>query len=199
MSLQKQSVYVFVNALEMARGYDGLLRQTPEPVLVIGAYAVAGGRVLLVERRVVRFQAPNDFPGTVRPICDSTIDARFAHESQAALVLLVIALEEDGGEDIQRAFGCLERHDTLSLWDASARDVVPMHLHECVAHQAFDRPRAVHLMFDAREASRDATSDKWIGAAICVLQRRGIDRLQRFPFLSADERNDWTALLSVYF
>jgi hypothetical protein len=99
---------------------------------------------------------------------------------------------------LQRSFGAVERHEGISVWRDDG-DVNPLHLVDCGSDPIFDTPQRVQMIFDSHEASASCTSDKWIGAAACVVRRRGPSLTLRFPFLAADRRNDWTAIFSVRF
>jgi hypothetical protein len=186
-----------IEKLEVARGYDGLLRRAISPVLVFGAYVTNGSRMRLLGRSVHRFRPRNEYP-TEAVALDPVLPSSAVQTNDAfTFVGLACALEEDGGTDIQRMYGALERHDTLSVWRPREPDVEPVAL----AHlgDAWRAPSVVELSLDGTTAASTCKSDKWIGA-VCwtMLPRAGSPTsLYRLPFHAADGRNDWTAVVAI--
>ncbi len=189
-----------VVGLEIARGHDGLLRGDPEPVVVVGAYLLNPPYVQVVGRSLHRFQAHIPFPSTATTK-DRSLPAGSIQMPKGAprWVVLALALEEDGGLDVQRAFGALEHHAALSVWASEERDVEPYGLSTIPATPTWFLPRAVQLQVDGAPFAGTCRSDKWIGAVCWMLEgREPPDRARyRLPFLAEDRRNDWTAVLDV--
>lgn len=189
-----------VAELEIARGHDGLFRGPPDPVLVVGVYAVGDGHAALVGRSLHRFRPTGSFPSKVPPRDDEralpTADLRT--DAPMRFVALAVALEEDGGKDVQRIYGAVEHVGKLALWAAEHLEVDPVGVGG-LEGAAWSAPVAVDLQIDGALASATCTSDKWIGAVAWALAPRKPAWATRYrlPFQSADRRNDWTALLDV--
>lgn len=115
-----------------------------------------------------------------------------------AFYLLAIALERDAGDDIGRVFGCLEHARELSLWQAHADEVAPFAIHESDP-VPMTSLTVVHVLFQGGDLAKTCAADKWIGAAglSFAAQDRATNHLFRFPFRSADQKNDWTGLIQV--
>jgi hypothetical protein len=114
-------------------------------------------------------------------------------------VMLAVALEEDGGEDVQRIFGTLERHATVSVWAPDAGDPDPVAVTSIPLRPEWSLPRTVEVLLEGAHAGRSCASDKWIGAACWIMpggERPALVRY-RMPFLAEDRRNDWTAVVDV--
>jgi hypothetical protein len=190
-----------VTGLEIARGHDGFLRGNPEPVIIFAAYLVTAGGLQIVGRSLHRFRASKPFPSAAKvdtpelPACRILLHAG----ATARWAVLAIALEEDGGEDVQRLFGAVEHHKNLSVWPSGAIDVEPQSLASVPFTDEWRLPREVDLLVDGLAASSSCRSDKWIGA-VCWLMpgnETGMLAGYRLPFLAEDGRNDWTAIVAI--
>jgi hypothetical protein len=190
-----------ITCLEIARGHDGFLRGDPEPVLIFAAYLTDGRNTHVVGRTLHRFRAHRPFPS------EATVDqpklpscaARFGEHASPRWVVVAIALEEDGGIDVQRLFGAVEHHKSLAIWARDTAEPDPLSLAMLPATEAWHVPREVELMVDGLQVGATCRSDKWIGAVSWWMQGRGDGQRSRFrlPFVSADGRNDWTAIVDV--
>lgn len=186
-----------IDKLEIARGYDGLLGGLPKPVVLAGVYATSGSDIRLLGRSLHRFDARKPFPGEAKPTETALPTSHLEVDIRFSFVMLAIALEEDRGSDVQRMFGALERHDELTVFAAKKPDVDPLSLQ--AVGPSWAAPLPVELCIDGTPAGTTCRSDKWIGAVCWSMDPRPGSpfSLYRLPFLSADGRNDWTALAAV--
>ena len=190
-----------MTCLEIARGHDGFLRGNPEPVLVVATYLAQAQSLQLVGRTLHRFRATSPFPS------DATVDNRLLPSGAVRVdtshaphwIVLVAALEEDGGKDVQRVFGAVEHHTRLTLWRADGADLEPMSLLGLPANTDWQYPREVDLFVDGQTLGATCRSDRWVGAVCWTLTGvEGAGRARfRLPFVSKDERNDWTAIAEI--
>jgi hypothetical protein len=187
--------------LEIARGHDGFFGAKPEPVLIFAAYLIDGSTTYVVGRTLHRFEVTRPFPSEARsdqtalPMCTVTVPS----EAAPKWVALAIALEQDGGDDIQRLFGAVEHHRALSVWAPETSDIEPMPLNALPETDSWNVPREVELSVQGCSASAGCPSDKWVGAVCWWMRGRDGGRRSRFrlPFLAADGRNDWTAIVEI--
>ena len=189
-----------IQSLEVARGHDGFFRGNPEPTVICALFVVSGETVQLAGRSLHRFRAKRPFPGVATPdngslpACTLHLETGFPH-----WVMLAAALEDDGGGDIQRAFGAVERHDTLSVWASDLREFEARPLAALPTQPDWLSPRASQLLSDGEAFGPSCTTDKWVGAACWCMEasESTMSRRHRVPFLSEDRLNDWTALVDV--
>ena len=189
-----------VLCLEIARGHDGFLRGDPEPVLIVAAYLLQGPFVQVVGRSLHRFQAHSPFPSNATakerglPSCTIELETELPR-----WVVLAIALEDDGGEDVQRVFGAVEHHAMMSVWATDQPEVDPLALSAIPEEPGWFPPRPVNVLLEGRPAAATCRSDKWIGAVCWTM--RGRERPERgryrLPFLAENRKNDWTALVDI--
>jgi hypothetical protein len=186
-----------IEKLEIARGYDGLLGGTPRPVIAIGIYVAFGMDARLVSRSLHRFRPRKPFPSEAVASEPNLPASVIQSETDFSFVALAIALEEDGGIDVQRMFGALERHDELTVFSPKRADVDPLSL--AAARHTWLSPTSVELCVDGTLAASSCGSDKWVGAVCWAMPPRSAApvSLYRLPFRAADGRNDWTALVSI--
>jgi hypothetical protein len=188
-------------SLEIARGHDGFLRGSPEPVLLVGAYLVVEASVYVVGRTLHRFVVKTPFPSeaTADRAALPSCAVELGTAGSAKWVVLAIALEQDGGEDVQRLFGAIEHHDSISVWAPESGDIEPVTLGALPETAEWATPRPVHVSLGGRSAADGCSSDKWIGAVIFWLRGHRAPQSGRFrlPFLAADGRNDWTAIAEI--
>jgi len=191
---RKTRMRIEIKHLELARGHDGFLRGAPEPVLIVGAYLVEEDQVRVLARSVCRVPTPGRIPSTVVPT-EPEIVARWVHyQPPARVALLVLAIEEDGGDDVQSLYAALERHGELSVWPQSDTVPSPQALHELALGQA-----RVNVLIDDSDMSQSCASDEWVDAATLVVPAQSPQVLsRRLHLISADGRNDWTAELGLY-
>ena len=197
----RRKLRMSLEALEVARGHDGLLRGRPEPTLLIAAYRTNG--VLpasLVGRQLVRARLNGDIPCSValaQP--ELRYDARFAPTER--ILILAFAVEEDSGEAVQALYAAFEAPSQLLLY--SPLEAVPSPLaldewarNECAAPSAAN----VEVLFDGAHFEQIDGSDQFISAsAFSVSTQLRADEAWRLPFVARDQRNDWTLILRMRF
>jgi hypothetical protein len=199
------SVHGRLAALEVARGYDGVFRRAIDPVLLVAFYASVGGVVRTVGRSLHRFEPQKPYPSSVAPdvveLPTTTVDVDIGDSLIAPplrFVALAIALEQDGGEDVQRLFGALDHQELLSIWRTNQQDPEPLSIAAVGHGSGWAGPAKVEILVNNVAASKCA-SDKWIGAVCWTMRGRAPPQtsVQRLPFLSPDGKNDWTALVEL--
>jgi hypothetical protein len=193
-----------VDKLEIARGHDGLLRGPPDPVLAIAIYVGDPSTFRLLGRSLHRFHPRGSFPATVAPDTELLPSGAIDVSTSFRYVAVAVALEEDGGVDVQRIYGALEHHRMLSVWAPDRAEPEPFSLVTLPDTAAWTVPAEVDLVIDGVSASSSCASDKFIGAVCWTMQPRAEvptsayrASVYRLPFLSADRRNDWTALVAI--
>ncbi|HEY1960473.1 MAG TPA: hypothetical protein VGH28_32910 [Polyangiaceae bacterium] len=187
-----------VEKLEIARGHDGLFRGGPDPVLLVGVYGAFGGVARLLGRTLHRFPSKTDFPTEVTPD-RADLPAVLVESGELHFVVLAIALEEDGGGDVQRIFGTLDHPEVIAIWSTDRSDVEPFAVGAFPHDVAHAVPNAIEIVIDGQTASNACKSDKWIGARAWSLEARApaTSSLYRAPFLAPNRKNDWTAVLTI--
>jgi hypothetical protein len=87
--------------------------------------------------------------------------------------LLICALEENGGRDIQAVYRDLGRPEQFMVWAASESEPEPKPLHQFghgIEPHASER---VHVLCDGERLSGSLGDDTWVGAASSVSLRLG--------------------------
>jgi len=187
-----------VHQLEMAKGYDGLLRGMPEPTMLIGVYRVDGGHARALARYLYRFKRPGGFPTKVTTTVPSDEVLAFRPSTDSRIAVLALALEEDDGRGLQSLYAQLEDADGVLAWTDDDVAPVPTHLPELSGGpMPPDHARRIHLMFGEHDPSRHLEGDDWIDANL-LWTSIALKRLRhRLHFVSADGRNDWTAEVEI--
>lgn len=184
-----------LDSLEIARGHDGLLRGAPEPVILLALFGCRPGAARLLDRRVVHVRPPRVMPCTLRPM-ESVMMAPMLAADETHALIVAVGIERDGGRDVERIFGALEHCERLSAWCPAEHDPSPRHIEEVAATSAGRTLRAA-LLVDGTPIE-DGTSDDVVGASLTSLDATAPTRRDaRFALVSADGRNDWTALARV--
>lgn len=188
----------------MAAGHDGLLRGAPEPCLVFGVFHVQAGRAVTVGRSLTRLSAPSQFPvelSVQKTLVQARVPSKPFDSEPATFVVLAMGFEEDGGEDLARAYADLEHPERLSVWDERSEVPEPRAIEELGALPPSDAPTAevVRVLCGGREPASAAASDDFIASLAIRIDARPATRPTewRFQFRSPDGRNDWTAILLV--
>lgn len=172
--------------------------------MLIAAYWLNRGRAKLVGRNLTRLSVPGPFPTRVElgsELVNATFQLPATGGDLTAFAILVFALEEDSGEDVQRLYAQLERPETLSLWDE--RSAVPelRALDELARFAANEPPNAqpVRVMRGDADAAAEVRADDWVGSVLARISPEPATRGSewRFHFASPDGRNDWTAVFLV--
>lgn len=186
---------VRIDALELARGHDGLLRGQPEPVVLMGVFTYGDRGPVLRGRHIVRLPTPDKIPATLSPRQSTRISATM-EDGDEGFVIVGFALEEDNGADIARVFGALERPERIVGWRDGEELPHPRPLH----HVAIAAPRTaapVHVVIDGENLER-IRGDGWVGGSVIGVpaDTRYVSDA-RMSFLSPDRKNDWTARVHV--
>lgn len=114
------------------------------------------------------------------------------------LLVLGLAIEKDGGKDIEELFASLAEPRLLSSW--SIPDVMPEPVSLAEAGMgALSTPPAatlVHLMRDGVTLEETCTRDDYVGCSFIVLDpKQRQEETWRFHFATDAGKNDWTALI----
>lgn len=187
-----------IDELEIALGHDGLLRGSPEPVLLVGVYGVDATGVSTCGRFLYRFERPGGLPSKVAPLERSNESVVVPQSEGARVVVVVLAVEEDSGRGLQTLYAELERGEVIVAWDEQSAGLAPVHLSELTAGGfAAEVAHRIHLVFENRDPSKELRGDDWIGAGLVWAPLEpGLGR-HRLHFVSPDGRNDWTAELEL--
>lgn len=193
-------IRLVLRRVELARGYDGPLRGAPEPRLLFGIYRVTPDDVALVARHVVSVRPGSSFPVGVRFENGIDLSVTLVPGSDLRILVLAAALEEDDGRGVQQLYADLESPARLSAWsvDAPLPDPVPLLEWARTVPLAPPATISVHLVDAAGDLRDHKLGDDWVGAALFHVDPSDRHASQRrMRFVSADGRNDWTAILDV--
>ncbi|MEZ4445445.1 MAG: hypothetical protein R3B72_40600 [Polyangiaceae bacterium] len=173
-----------------------MMRGRVEPVLLLAIYA-AVEPAELIHRCHIPLPQPGPLPNTVVPEVASGLAVAWGAPDQPPFVLLAVAFEADGGTDIQRVYGALERPRELGFWPMDGAAVEPLSLDEIARDdQLFHRSARMQLLRHGVQEAEACEDDELVGAAVSVFTGNESSGRLRLHFLSADGRNDWTALVS---
>ncbi|WP_165374399.1 MULTISPECIES: hypothetical protein [Sorangium] len=209
-----------ITALELASGHDGLLRGAPEPVLLVAAYLLfppdpgapppapptpgaPAGLTLPrpLGRTLVRFSAPRGrFPAVLTLRGPLSFKARARARENDRILLLVLAVEEDSGKEVERLYAHLADAKHLRLWDLDAPVPAPSTLAELIAApylQGHAAPVRVGVLDDGGDLRDTCRGDDFVGASAALVSTSRHEDALRFHVVSADGRNDWTAVTTV--
>ena len=178
---------------EIARGHDGFFRGEPDPRLLVAVYALADDKAMMLERRLVSIAPKSPYPASF-DLDEDVIDKTVTGGMGFAVVL--IALEEDSGDDVQRLYGELEDAPHLRLWRLDSESPHPLALWE-LDRDEWSMPQRAELEGETGAFSTSCSWDKWIGASAWVSagQHPGLEC--RAHLRSRIHRNDWTVVLTM--
>jgi hypothetical protein len=181
---------VQLSLLEIARGYDGLFRGEPDPVLVFALFGA--GRLLCREQ--IAFTKRGEAESTMVPAKPhlARIGLPLAY---ASLGLLCVAIEEDSGESVQSMYAAFER--PVRVWRPGDAMPQPQEPDDLEWLHAGGLPQPVELVLDGAEWRAALHGDKLIAASLASFAPRRASHELRMPFCSPDGKNEWTARLSV--
>lgn len=191
-----KTLHLELEYLELARGYDGPFRGAPEPTLLFGIYRVAREQIVLLKRRLIRLHATGKYPDRLE--VDRALRARVPYESEARVLVLMAALEEDSSRGVQRLYAELEAADHLRAWTVDAHTPEPLSLVEWAHTASVEAPATtrVHLVIPDGDVRDLDLRDDWIGAALFQVEA-GTSEERRVRFVSESGENDWTAVLAI--
>jgi hypothetical protein len=148
-------------------------------------------------RAIYRFKLRKEAPCALI-LQDRLLDVPLPLEGFPVRVcLLICALEENGGTDIQAVYRDFGRPEQFMVWTASESEPEPKPLHE-FGHGPHASER-VHVLCDGEQLSGSLGDDTWVGAACAVVEFKasGEHRIVNFHTASADRRNDWLSSVSL--
>jgi hypothetical protein len=192
---------IVLERMELAAACDGFLRGAPEPCLVVACYQLAAEHTETLGRAIYRFQLEQAAPCQLSPR-DRLLDLPVLVESYPLRVcVLVCALEENGGTDIQAVYRELGNPEKFLLWRTRELEPEPRKLNDVGPGTALNRAEAVHLLCEGEQLAASLTDDTWVGAACAVVEFKapGGERTLNFHTVSSDRSNDWLSGLSLRF
>lgn len=188
-----------VEALEIARGHDGLFRGHPDPVLVVGAYWHDGTMARTIGRTLHKFVVTKNAP--CRALTDTPVipSCALPHGANGTFVVLVLAVEENDGNGVGELFAAVERPNLLQVSSLERTDIDTFNLPAIPRIREWSVPVSVHLLAGGSAASSMCRSDTLVGASVFWMpaRRPALPASYRVPFRSEDRKNDWTALLTI--
>lgn len=198
--LRHIEIAVTLRALELARAYDGPLRGAPEPALLFAVYLVPeAADPRLLDRALERPACNRSSPQVVE--IERTVLRTAAPRQQAdRLLLVVLALEEDAGTGVADLYAALEHPGQFTIFPPGPRVPEAVTLEDLLRVAPAEPPRVEPVCVLRRGVDLAALrEDDWVGAALLRLRpaREAEPRSWRVPFVSADGRNDWTAILRI--
>jgi hypothetical protein len=188
-----------VDALEIARGHDGLFRGKPDPVLVVGAYWFDGAMVRTFGRSIHKFDVKKNAPTLVRADSEALPTCVLPRGGGDAYYVLAIAIEENDADGVTALYGAVERPHQLSVSPLEKTEVDCFPLTALPRTREWSVPVAVQLLAGGGHASALCRSDTLVGAVAFWLPARVPAHASsyRLPFVSDDKTNDWTALVTI--
>lgn len=192
---------IAVKSLELVRGYDGILRGVPEPIVALSAFLLDGDQARPLGRTLVRFSvSAGTFPTTILNLQPTeALIANARAELRARLAVLLLALEEDSGKDIQRVYAHLGEAKHWRMWRLDDTMPSPMAVVEMHSMPLPSLPYqcSIGVVDDGVDLRDACPDDALVGAGLIVLGTGRQEEEFRVRFLSSDERNDWTALVDI--
>jgi hypothetical protein len=194
----RRRIQAQLHGVKLERGHDGFLRGKPEPVIMVAGYAVGGSRAVVLDCARQSLHVNRSFPCQIeprQPILLFSVRAAGA----ARLLVLGLAFESDGGEDVNRMFQALTMPEDWMVRDGSSAMAAPFRLRELEIFPPHDPPNAqrVRLTYRDKDIATCCTEDDWVGASMIVLPTEPSRRRWSMHFLSDDRRNDWTAQVEL--
>lgn len=169
-------------------------------MLILSAYLVDGVAVRTLGRALHRFAPHEPFPSRALPDQALSISVEITHHVPIQVVVLALALEQDSSRGVQAAFGAVEHHGALTLWQSSSPDPTPVTIGEMTDDgEAWRYPAPVQVLASNCDMAALCDGDKWIAGVAWVTRPSSSPARSTFrlPFQSADRLNDWTALVTV--
>jgi hypothetical protein len=193
----QRNVVVGLEALEIARGHDGLLRGAPEPVFVVALCERVNGQLATAERAIVRFPGPTAIPGTVKLPAATPLRHRRKVKDDDVLLVFVCALEEDAGTGVARIYELLAEPEVLLAYGSEEAAPDPRGLPAVLPARPWpSAPRvAVDVVHEGASLAELAAGDDLIGAFVVGLPAG--ETSVRLRFLDRARRNDWTLPLRI--
>jgi len=181
-----------IDACDVAREHDGLLRGRADPAFIVAAFDTSGQRAQLVARRLLRVAITRS-PG-IAPV-EPAVELKGKLRDGRGLVV-VIALEEDDGADVERLYASMSEPSRFCLW-RDAREPAPQTFHELASSLEDWMPAKVGVLLDQVDLSKVCRVDGFVGAAAAAFTPAASGREIRLQTSSDDGRNDWTLLADL--
>lgn len=169
---------------------------------MVAAFGIQSERAVLLGRALRRLFVSGNYP-SVTELVDKKERLLFSVPVPGIcqrILLLALALEEDGGGDVSALYGAFSRPEAITGWSLGELMPEPLTLVEAGSGALTEPPEAspVHLLSGGEYFNDRCRSDDWIGAAIIVLETGQQAKSQwRFHFVSEDRRNDWTGVFQI--
>ena len=188
---------LWLGDMERGRGYDGVLRGKPEPVVLLAAFDCTDGTPRPVHQHLVRFYRPHRIPGRVEAKKQERHLSRTPLPRGANLALLAIAMEEDNGQGILNLYSVLRDHQQLIAWPTNQPDHFPCPLPAYAVGLGAEGVQT-ELMIDNDTLGDLCKGDNYVGTS--VFFRRVDDRIKDVVtcrIVTEDRRNDWHLKLQL--
>lgn len=171
-------------ALEIARGYDGLFRGEPEPVLLFALFA--GTRLL--SREQIAFTRASALPQVLLPQADLIVRNKLPR-SYDRVTLVCVALEHDSGHAVSSMYSALEK--PFRAWRPT--DAVPDPHDPGAPDWPQLEAHPVELLLDGIDWRLALRGDDVIAAALMAFPATASEHEVRLELRSPDGKNEWTA------
>ena len=115
------------------------------------------------------------------------------------MIVLLVAIEEDSGEDLRRLYEVCDRADDFLLWPLDGREVVPQHLEEIANLAAQSEAVQVGVRGPDGPPIDTFSNDDYIGSAALWVPTGNHKRTADITatIRSRDRRNHWVVSLRV--
>ncbi|MFO0665175.1 MAG: hypothetical protein U0174_14570 [Polyangiaceae bacterium] len=199
-----RAVSLTIEALEISRGFDGLLRGAPEPVLLVGLYEVRPNlEICVLGRRVLRFSVDEKIPGSFVPRREPGSREKYVHRLTEGHVvaIVVLAIEEDAGTGLALLHAALEAPDALTFWEADSAipnvRELPSLFAEAKGRDEGPSLAPAHVLVGGLDVGKSCEGDDYVGAAVgSALVSANAHATFGARFLTPDGRNDWKVRLT---
>jgi hypothetical protein len=201
MPTRQPRVEIFLERMELAVARDAFLWGAPEPCLLAACYQLDSEQAVALGRAIYRVKFEGQSPCELKfgkrlldlPVRADTFPAR--------LCLLVCAIEENGGRDVQFVYRQLGAPEQLFLWKTTDREPEVQRLIDADRVVSVNRAASVNLLCDGSPLADSFSDDTWVGAACALVEFPAPDeeRELNFDTSSEDSRNDWTSVWSLRF
>lgn len=177
-----------VESLELTKAHDGLFRGLPEPVILIAIYGVDAEGTHLLRAEKLKFkvtaESPKPLPWTHDPWIHPVPPG-------GQVATLVVAMEEDSGDDIARVEAALQRPDSLQLWLVDEKPKLRVTFAQSADVDDAISPRRVDLENPGGALSVSCAWDKWVGASLWVESSAHAESTREVRLYQGLGRNDW--------
>lgn len=189
-------IWFDIDAVRFLRGHDGFLRGKPEPLLLVGVYAVGDGRIRTAGTGQLTPVVSGPYPCVHEPP-QRRVCAKKLPRGTTRVVVLALGLEVDSGQDARVVAGGLADAAGWVVRGADGAYAVPFSLSELSLLSPFCPPRGgmrVHARLEGVDLGELCQRDDWVGGAVLVLDptRPGTERWE-LVLRSEDGRNHWVA------